>query len=288
MTALEVTPPEPASAVGGPTTGATAPDGSAARTRRRRFPALRPSRHRPLGLRRRILLIFTLGALGLSTFLAFTTYGLVRSNLASQRDSASINAAYQHAAQVLNQLTINSQENLSSVILRLGVAEGDRPLLMTDGNWSTGDGRVRQGLDTRRRAFAGDRRRRAHPQDRRHRRCRRRWWWGSRWRGSTGPTSRRSVSSRTTARCPTSRCRCCCRRPSRPGSASSPACSRRGVPCDRWRTPPRPPRRSPAGTSTPGWRRPTIPTSACLPPRSTTWRRRCSCASSGTPASPPT
>ena len=100
MTALEVTPPEPASAVG-PRTAAADP---AALTRRRRFPVL-PGRRGPMGLRRRILLIFTLGALGLSTFLAFTTYGLVRSNLSSQRDSASINAAYQHANQVLNQLT---------------------------------------------------------------------------------------------------------------------------------------------------------------------------------------
>ena len=33
---------------------------------------------------------------------------------------------------------------------------------------------------------------------------------------------------------------------------------------------------------------PTIPISACSPARSTTWRRRCSSASSATPASPPT
>jgi two-component system sensor histidine kinase MtrB len=135
VTALEVTPADPASAVG----SRTGPADSAAHTRRRRLPLL-GGRRGPMGLRRRILLIFTLGALGLSTFLAFTTYGLVRSNLSSQRDSASINAAYQHANQVLNQLTVNSQDNLSSVILRLGVAEDDHPLLMTDGNWSTGTG----------------------------------------------------------------------------------------------------------------------------------------------------
>ena len=53
-----------------------------------------------MGLRRRILLIFTLGALGLAAFLSFTTYGLVRSNLASQRDETSIAAAYRNARQV--------------------------------------------------------------------------------------------------------------------------------------------------------------------------------------------
>ena len=47
-----------------------------------------------VGLRRRILLIFTLGSLALSAFLAVTTYGLVRSNLIEQRDSASREAAY--------------------------------------------------------------------------------------------------------------------------------------------------------------------------------------------------
>jgi len=49
---------------------------------------------RPLGLRRRILLIFTLGALGLSVFLAFTTYGLVRSNLVAQRENDAQVGAY--------------------------------------------------------------------------------------------------------------------------------------------------------------------------------------------------
>jgi len=63
--------------------------------RSRRFRLL-PWRRHPLGLRRRILLIFTLGALGLATFLAFTTYGLVRSNLASQREGAAIDAAYRN------------------------------------------------------------------------------------------------------------------------------------------------------------------------------------------------
>lgn len=67
------------------------PDDSSATRRPRRFWSLR---RRPLGLRRRILLIFTLGALGLATFLAFTTYGLVRSNVVSQRENDALSRAY--------------------------------------------------------------------------------------------------------------------------------------------------------------------------------------------------
>ncbi|WP_117001065.1 HAMP domain-containing sensor histidine kinase [Desertimonas flava] len=66
------------------------PDSSSATPRPRRF----SFRRRPLGLRRRILLIFTLGALGLATFLAFTTYGLVRSNVVSQRENDALHRAY--------------------------------------------------------------------------------------------------------------------------------------------------------------------------------------------------
>src|SRR4029079_14762123 len=53
-----------------------------------------------VGLRRRILLTFTLGSLTLSAFLAVTTYGLVRSNLIEQRYVASRQATYTDAATV--------------------------------------------------------------------------------------------------------------------------------------------------------------------------------------------
>ena len=60
---------------------------------------------RPLGLRRRILLIFTLGVAALSAFLAVTTYGLVRSNLVEQRDSAQPSTpAYRNAQVVQREL----------------------------------------------------------------------------------------------------------------------------------------------------------------------------------------
>ena len=67
--------------------------------RRRRIgaPPPAPDRAGGVGLRRRILLIFTLGSLTLSAFLAVTTYGLVRSNLIEQRYAASRQAAYADA-----------------------------------------------------------------------------------------------------------------------------------------------------------------------------------------------
>ena len=62
---------------------------------------------RAVGLRRRILLIFTLGSMTLSTFLAVTTYGLTRSNVVQQRDRASIEAARRNAQLVQDSLRAN-------------------------------------------------------------------------------------------------------------------------------------------------------------------------------------
>jgi len=93
-----------------------------------------PRRPGPLGLRRRILVIFTLGALGLSTFLSFTTYGLVRSNLTSQRDSTSKAAAYRDANQVRRAL---SNSNTMTPALELLEDNGvDNYALQFRGDWS--------------------------------------------------------------------------------------------------------------------------------------------------------
>jgi two-component system, OmpR family, sensor histidine kinase MtrB len=62
---------------------------------------------RAVGLRRRILLIFTLGSMTLSAFLAITTYGLTRSNVVQQRDGASIDAARRNAQLVQDSLRAN-------------------------------------------------------------------------------------------------------------------------------------------------------------------------------------
>ena len=55
------------------------------------------SRPAALGLRRRILLIFTLGSLLLSVFLATTTYGLTRSNVVQERIDTAINTSQRNA-----------------------------------------------------------------------------------------------------------------------------------------------------------------------------------------------
>jgi signal transduction histidine kinase len=55
------------------------------------------SRPAALGLRRRILLIFTLGSLLLSVFLATTTYGLTRSNVVRERVDTAINTSQRNA-----------------------------------------------------------------------------------------------------------------------------------------------------------------------------------------------
>ncbi len=111
------------------------------------FPRLQPRRDRSLrgllrrvgvvGLRRRILLTFTLGSLTLSAFLAVTTYGLVRSNLIEQRYVASRQAAYTDAATVQRELRSGppSSAEASEQLRQLGV---QRPVIYYHGTWSAG------------------------------------------------------------------------------------------------------------------------------------------------------
>ncbi len=93
-----------------------------------------------VGLRRRILLIFTLGSLTLSAFLAITTYGLVRSNLIDQRDSSSRQAAYTHAQVVWRELSSlpPTSEGAIDQLQGLGVQRG---VISYRGQWSTSVGR---------------------------------------------------------------------------------------------------------------------------------------------------
>jgi signal transduction histidine kinase len=94
------------------------------------YQRLRPRR---IGLRNRILLLFGTGALILAAVLAFTTYGLTRSNLVQQRESASINQAVINARRAQIDLTI-APENLDAAIDQVGTAQ--RALYM-DGEWAT-------------------------------------------------------------------------------------------------------------------------------------------------------
>lgn len=85
------------------------------------------SRSRPaaLGLRRRILLIFTLGSLVLSVFLATTTYGLTRSNVVRERVDTAISTSQRNAQGVerdLRSLPADAEAARAS-LTRIGVAD---------------------------------------------------------------------------------------------------------------------------------------------------------------------
>jgi len=101
---------------------------------------LRRSGPGTVGLRRRILLIFTLGSLALSAFLAITTYGLVRSNLAAQRDSASLQAAYTHA-QVVQSALRSEPDTFDPATDQLQALGVQRPVIQYNNRWSAGIGR---------------------------------------------------------------------------------------------------------------------------------------------------
>ena len=66
-----------------------------------------PLPRRKWGLRRRILLIFTLGALMLSVVLAFVTYGLARSSVVQQQDEAAREVARRNATNAAELLRSN-------------------------------------------------------------------------------------------------------------------------------------------------------------------------------------
>jgi signal transduction histidine kinase len=97
------------------------------------------NRFRPaaLGLRRRILLIFTLGSLLLSVFLATTTYGLTRSNVVNERIDTAIITSQRNAQGVerdLRSLPADAEAARAS-LTRIGVQDY---LIWYDESWSGG------------------------------------------------------------------------------------------------------------------------------------------------------
>ncbi len=95
------------------------------------------SRPAALGLRRRILLIFTLGSLLLSVFLATTTYGLTRSSLVSERVDTAISTSQRNAQGVerdLRTLPTNADSATAS-LERIGVQDY---LVWYGGRWTGG------------------------------------------------------------------------------------------------------------------------------------------------------
>ena len=103
-------------------------------------------RHRgpgPVGLRRRILLTFTLGSLALAAFLAVTTYGLVRSNLLEQRDSTAVSTAARNAQEA--QAALRSEPDTTAPAIERLVSLGvQAPVIFYNEQWSAGVGRFGQ------------------------------------------------------------------------------------------------------------------------------------------------
>ncbi len=83
------------------------------------------SRPAALGLRRRILLIFTLGSLLLSVFLATTTYGLTRSNVVNERIDTAIITSQRNAQGVERDLRSGpaDTEAARASLTRIGVQD---------------------------------------------------------------------------------------------------------------------------------------------------------------------
>ncbi len=103
-------------------------------------------RPRALGLRARIILAFTLGALVLSLLLAGTTYALARNNLSNQRESTALSRVYVNASVVRNGLQGSpSPDTIQSTLLSsLQLPAGSRPLLHYGDRWYTVTAEVSQ------------------------------------------------------------------------------------------------------------------------------------------------
>jgi len=96
------------------------------------------------GLRRRIMLTFTLGALMLSLFLAFVTYGFARSSVLQQRENAALDDARNNAGTVTSALGANAN-NAPAAMQRLTDIGVERPLLFYNNQWNAGNTRYDQG-----------------------------------------------------------------------------------------------------------------------------------------------
>ncbi len=98
--------------------------------------AERAGRHRPspLGLRARVIIAFTAGALVLSALLAAVTYGLVRENLVRQREAVAINHAYLNARYLRDSLRSTGAE-VKSPLDAVETTGGGSPLLLREGVW---------------------------------------------------------------------------------------------------------------------------------------------------------
>lgn len=92
---------------------------------------------RRLSLRTRILLMFGLGALFLSVFLAAAAYSFTRSSVVNQRDKAGIEQAYRNAQVAQNELSANNP-SAKPAIDRLNALGVSRFAINYRGTWSSG------------------------------------------------------------------------------------------------------------------------------------------------------
>ena len=99
---------------------------------RQRIGRMQPRR---LGLRTRILLMFGLGALLLSIFLAATAYTFTRNSVVNQRDKAGIEQAYRNA-QVAQDLLSTNNPSAGGAIDRLQALGVARFAINYRGTWS--------------------------------------------------------------------------------------------------------------------------------------------------------
>ena len=96
-----------------------------------------PLPRRKWGLRRRIMLIFTLGALLLSVVLASVTYGLARSSVVQQQEDAARGVARTNASSAAAALSSNPA-SAQPTVERFTELSVQYPLIWYNGNWSPG------------------------------------------------------------------------------------------------------------------------------------------------------
>ena len=97
-----------------------------------RLERLRPRR---LGLRKRITLVYSLGAFVLAAVLSATTFGLTRSLLIRQQEVAAIRQAYQNANIVKDRLRSNPV-GADEIIKDLQPPNGTNSVILTRGQYS--------------------------------------------------------------------------------------------------------------------------------------------------------
>jgi two-component system sensor histidine kinase MtrB len=118
------------------TAGLRRPDiASEARTWRQRLQALRPQR---LGLRARLLMLFVLGALLLSAFLAAAAYSFTRSSIINQRDKSGVEQTRRDAQVTQNELLAPNATALTAIVRlrQLGVL---RAAVFDSGDWRSSE-----------------------------------------------------------------------------------------------------------------------------------------------------